>query len=54
VKKCRAGYLVMNAGQVPRQCRSEKPLPPGQLPTAGKVQRAVMPPVKAAKPVPGL
>ena len=56
VKKCRAGYLVTNAGQVPRQCRSEKPLPPGQLPVADQVQHGIpVGPVKLpAKPVPGL
>lgn len=56
VKKCRAGYLVANAGQVPRQCRSEKPLPAGQLPTGGQVQRASPPPPakQPAKPVPGV
>jgi hypothetical protein len=53
VKKCRAGYLATNAG-VPRQCRSEKPLPPGQLPVGGQVQRGIpVGPIAPTKPVPG-
>ena len=54
VKKCRAGYRPTS--QVPRQCLSEKPLPAGQLPMGGQVQRASPPPPakQPAKPVPGV
>lgn len=53
VKKCRAGFVVVNPGAVPRECRSAKPLPEGQLPPPYRRQEAIQPvPPPAIKPQP--
>lgn len=53
VKRCQSGYLVVGSG-VPRQCRSEKPLPEGQLPSGTRIQQNPLPaPPAPAKAVPG-
>ncbi len=43
VKKCKAGYIAVDQRITPRQCRSEKPLPPGQLPEPYRRQEAIQP-----------
>jgi len=49
VKTCKAGYVATdNAKSGVRQCRSQKPLPPGQLPVAGQKETANQPPAKPA------
>ena len=55
VKKCEKGYVTDNPTQVPRDCRSEKPLPEGQLPQGGKVQRGIVtpPPRRSEQAPPG-
>ncbi|MGH8765029.1 MAG: hypothetical protein ACRET8_04880 [Burkholderiales bacterium] len=54
VKKCRAQYVIANGRELPRQCRSAKPLPPGQLPTANQVQKGTVAiPAKPARGVAG-
>ncbi len=54
VKKCEAGYLVVSGKDLPRLCRSEKSLPPGQLPQALRIQKAnPPPPPPPSKPTPG-
>jgi len=55
VKKCRDQYAVMSGQQLPRMCRSLKPLPPGELPVANQVQKGVAPGPQPmpSKPVPG-
>jgi len=53
VKKCRDGYVALSGQQIPRMCRSEKPLPPGQLPTGDQVERGtVVIPPKRSGPAP--
>lgn len=53
VKRCQTGYLAVGSG-VPRECRSEKPLPEGQLPSGGRVQENPTPaPPRPAKAIPG-
>jgi hypothetical protein len=53
VKKCRDQYVIANGTEIPRQCRSAKPLAPGQLPTADQVERGtVVIPRKPSGPVP--
>jgi hypothetical protein len=54
VKKCRDQFIPASHTQVPRICRSVKPLPPGQLPTAFEVEKAkITIPPKAKAPVQG-
>ena len=55
VKKCMAGYLMPGGStSVPRECRSAKPLPEGQLPQAYRRQPAVQPaPPPPSKSAPG-
>ena len=54
VKKCQTGYIVAGGPDLPRQCRSEKPLPVGQLPSPFRIQPAIQPvPLPPSKPVPG-
>jgi hypothetical protein len=55
VKKCKAGYVAVEPKSTPRQCRSEKPLPPGQLPQPYRRQEAIqpVPPPRPATKIPG-
>jgi len=54
VKRCKPGFLTVNAGEAPRHCRSEKPLPEGQLPTGAPMEQKPLPaPARPAKPIPG-
>lgn len=54
VKKCGKGYLNVSGAVVPRVCRGEKPLPPGQLPQPYHRQNGIQPvPPKRTTPVPG-
>ncbi len=55
VKKCQEGYLIVGGPEeLPRQCRSEKPLPAGELPKPFRTQPAIQPvPPPTGKAVPG-
>lgn len=54
VKKCEKGYINVSGTAVPRVCRGEKPLPPGQLPQPYHRQSGIQPvPPKRTAPVPG-
>jgi hypothetical protein len=45
VRKCKAGYAALDDRKAGvRQCRSTKPLPPGELPTSGKKETSQNPP----------
>ena len=52
VKICKAGYDARDEARTgTRHCRSQKPLPPGVLPTSGQKELAAKPPA-ASKPAP--
>jgi len=54
VKKCQAGYIAMSGSALPRLCRGQKQLPPGQLSSGIRVQRADPPKYSPpSKPTPG-
>jgi hypothetical protein len=55
VKKCKAGYVAVEPKSTPRQCRSEKPLPPGELPQSYRRQEAIqpVPPPRPSARIPG-
>lgn len=54
VKKCAKGYIVSSGASLPRVCRTEKPLPPGQLPEPYHRQTGIQPvPPPPSKPTPG-
>ena len=54
VKKCLAGYIAMSGSTLPRLCRSQKQLPPGQLSSGIRIQRADPPKYSPpSKPAPG-
>jgi hypothetical protein len=55
VKKCQAGYVAVEPKSTPRQCRSEKPLPPGELPQSYRRQEAIqpVPPPRPSARIPG-
>jgi hypothetical protein len=54
IKRCAKGYINTTGNAVPRNCRGQKPLPPGQLPQPYTRQQAVQPvPPPPSKSVPG-
>jgi hypothetical protein len=55
VRLCKAGYVATDdAKAAVRQCRSQKPLPPGQLPTAGRKETSTQPAAKPSASRPGV
>jgi len=55
VKKCQKGYILVGGNTLPRQCRGEKALPPGQLPQpyARQPAQKPAPPPPSRKGAPG-
>jgi hypothetical protein len=54
VKPCKAGYVAIDdAKAAVRQCRSQKPLPPGQLPVSGQKETSTRPATKPSAERPG-
>ena len=54
VRLCKAGYLAIDdAKAAVRQCRSQKPLPPGQLPASGQKETSTRPATKPSAERPG-
>jgi hypothetical protein len=54
VRLCKAGYLALDDAKAGlRQCRSQKPLPPGQLPASGQKETSTQPVKKSTAERPG-